>query len=283
MTSASPESRGTPPDPIVGAQLRARVVRGLAALFVVIMAAVTVAVVSAGEGTGGVPLIVRLALLAVVIPAAMAVFVARIMRPAAALEGAAEHLRTLYSEARLDALLDPITGLGNHRAFQEELHRQIEIASRHRQSVALGIIDLDDLKRVNDEYGHAGGDQLLASVGRLLVSAARAPDRAYRIGGDEFALLLAHTSANDAYVVIHRILATALSGETTFGHPFSFSAGVSAFPEPSRDGRSLQRSADAALYYAKNHGRNNVKSYEALIESGELKVKKTDGSEIELF
>ena len=260
--SPAPEPPDAPTQPLPGAQLRRRLVWGLAAMFAMIMAVVTLAVVSAGEGAGGAPLMVRLILLAVVIPVAMAGFVGRVMRPAAALEAMAEQMRTLYSEARLDALLDPITGLGNHRAFQEELHRQIEEAGRHGHSVALAIIDLDDLKRVNDDYGHAGGDQLLASVGRLLVSAARTPDRAYRLGGDEFGLLLPRTSAEEAHVVIHRILAAALSGETTFGHPFSFSGGVSAFPEPSRDGRSLQRSADAALYYAKRHGRTDIQVFD---------------------
>ena len=263
MSSAS-EPPESPTEPMAGAQLHGRLVWGMAMLFVIIMATVTLAIISAGEGTGGAPLIVRLILIAVVLPAAMAGFVLRVMRPTRALEAMAEQLRTLYSEARLDALLDPISGLGNHRAFQEELHRQIEAAARHRHSVALAIIDLDDLKRVNDAFGHAGGDQLLAAVGRLLVSGSRTPDRAYRIGGDEFALLMPHASADDAYVVIHRILASALSGETTFAHPFSFSGGVSAFPEPSRDGRSLQRSADAALYYAKRHGRTDVQVFDAM-------------------
>ena len=262
--SSESEPPESPTEPMAGAQLHGRLVWGMAMLFVITMAMVTLAIVSAGEGAGGAPLLVRLILVALVIPAAMAVFVGRVMRPAKALESMAEQLRTLYSEARLDALLDPISGLGNHRAFQEELHRQIEEARRHHHSVALAMIDLDDLKRVNDAYGHAGGDQLLASVGRLLVSGARTPDRAYRIGGDEFALLMPHASADDAYVVIHRILASALSGETTFAHPFSFSGGVSAFPEPSRDGRSLQRSADAALYYAKRHGRTDVQVFDAI-------------------
>jgi diguanylate cyclase (GGDEF)-like protein len=263
MSSVS-EPPESPTEPMAGAQLHGRLVWGMAMLFVIIMATVTLAVISAGDSVGGAPLLVRLVLIAVVIPAAMAGFVLRVMRPARALEAMAEQLRTLYSEARLDALLDPISGLGNHRAFQEELHRQIEAAARHRHSVALAIIDLDDLKRVNDAFGHAGGDQLLAAVGRLLVSGSRTPDRAYRIGGDEFALLMPHASADDAYVVIHRILASALSGETTFAHPFSFSGGVSAFPEPSRDGRSLQRSADAALYYAKRHGRTDVQVFDAM-------------------
>jgi diguanylate cyclase (GGDEF)-like protein len=168
----------------------------------------------------------------------------------------------MYSQARLDALLDPITGLGNHRAFQEELHRQIDDAGRHGHPLALVILDLDGLKTVNDELGHAGGDQLLGSMGRLLGAASRSADRAFRVGGDEFALLLPHADADDAQVVTRRVLASAVSGESTFGRPFSFSAGVSAFPRPSGHGRDLLRQADAALYWAKRHGRTDIQIFE---------------------
>ncbi len=208
------------------------------------------------------PLPVRLGLVALILPLGMAAVTRRILGPAGDLQKLSDQLRTLYSQARLDALLDPISGLGNHRAFQEELHRQIEDAGRNGHPVALAIVDLDDLKRVNDEHGHAGGDQLLASMGRLLVGASRATDRAFRIGGDEFALILPHADADDAHAVIRRVLSSALSGEATIGRSFSFSGGVSAFPSPSQDGRRLLRNADAALYWAKRHGRTDVQVYD---------------------
>jgi diguanylate cyclase (GGDEF)-like protein len=228
--------------------------------FALVMAVVAIAVTIGGLTDGSLP--IRLGLMAVALPVAMAALTRRILGPAADLQRMSEQLRTLYSQARLDALLDPITGLGNHRAFQEELHRQIEDAGRHDHHVALAIVDLDDLKRVNDEHGHAGGDQLLASMGRLLVGASRASDRAFRIGGDEFALILPHADAADAHAVIRRVLSSALSAETTFGRPYSFSAGVSAFPLPSHDGGRLLRNADAALYWAKRHGRTDVQVYD---------------------
>ncbi|HEX6475094.1 MAG TPA: GGDEF domain-containing protein, partial [Candidatus Limnocylindria bacterium] len=244
------------------ADLRRRAIWGMAMLFVLVMGVIAVLVLTTSEDGGDSQLFLRLAIAAVALPVAMAALTNRILAPASHLESTTDQLRTMYSQARLDALLDPITGLGNHRAFQEELHRQIEDAHRHNHPVALALIDLDDLKRVNDERGHAGGDQLLGSMGRLLVAAARAADRGFRIGGDEFALLLPHADADVAHAVIHRMLADALSAQTSFGRSFSFSAGVSAYPEPSRDGRILLRNADAALYWAKRHGRTDVQVFD---------------------
>jgi diguanylate cyclase (GGDEF)-like protein len=255
-------SEGTAREQETLSNLRSRVTSGMVMLFVLIMTVVTVEVWSAAGDRAAGELGVRLAILAVVIPLAMAALARRILAPAWALDSMTDQLRTKYSQARLDALLDPITGLGNHRAFQEELHRQIEDAHRQGHPVALAIVDLDDLKRVNDEHGHAGGDQLLAAMGRLLVANSRAADRGFRIGGDEFALLLPHSDAPGAHATIHRMLADAVSGETTFARPFSFSAGVSAYPEPSRDGRRLLRNADAALYWAKRHGRTDVQTFD---------------------
>jgi diguanylate cyclase (GGDEF)-like protein len=243
--------------------LRTRVIWGLATFFALVMGLVTVLVASSDSPEPGMPLLLRLGLLAAVLPSAMAVVARGILGPAAAMDSHTEQLRGLYSQARLDALLDPITGLGNHRAFQEELHRQIEDAARHDHPLALVILDLDGLKRVNDELGHAGGDQLLGSMGRLLGGASRAADRAFRVGGDEFALLLPHADAEAAAAVMRRVLASAVSGENTFGRAFSFSAGVSAYPVPSSHGRDLLRHADAALYWAKRHGRTDIQMFEA--------------------
>jgi diguanylate cyclase (GGDEF)-like protein len=241
--------------------LRDRVLWGMSLLFVLVMALVTFQQVIGGE-TEGLPLIARLAILATVLPIAMAMLARSIVGPAARLGSMTEQLSSLYSQARVDALLDPITGLGNHRAFQEELHRQIEGASRHQHSLALAIVDLDDLKRVNDERGHVGGDQLLASMGRLLMGATRASDRGFRIGGDEFALLLPYEDADAAHAVMRRLLSKAVAGETSDGRAFSFSCGISAFPSPSAEARHLLPNADAALYWAKRHGRTDVQVFD---------------------
>ncbi|MCI0583563.1 MAG: bifunctional diguanylate cyclase/phosphodiesterase [Chloroflexi bacterium] len=143
--------------------------------------------------------------------------------------------------------------------------RQVEDARRHSSPLSLILIDLDDLKQVNDELGHAGGDAVLAAMGRLLGSDARRSDRAFRIGGDEFVILMPRTDVASAAVTARRLLASALEGTPMGeqGRPFSFSAGVASFPDPSTNGARLFRHADAALYWCKRHGRTDVQVYDA--------------------
>jgi diguanylate cyclase (GGDEF)-like protein len=193
-----------------------------------------------------------------------ALTVRRALGPVAALEADLREARAAYDRARLDARMDPLTGLGNHRAFQEELARQVAEAVRAGRPLSLAIIDLDDLKRLNDTDGHAAGDELLATVGRLVRSSNRASDRSFRVGGDEFAILFPDTDGEAAYGVLRRLLASA-----TGGHPvlrgtrrFSFSAGISTCPSPSPDGVRLTHHADAALYWAKRHGRTDIQVFD---------------------
>jgi diguanylate cyclase (GGDEF)-like protein len=207
----------------------------------------------------------RLIALAFVLPPVMILLARSMLGAASRLEVERTELRNLYQRARLDSLIDPLTGLGNHRAFQEEFARQVEEARRHASPLSLILIDLDDLKRVNDELGHAGGDGVLAAMGRLLGSGARRSDRAFRIGGDEFVILMPRTDLDSATVTARRLLAAALEGTPSGeqGQPISFSAGISSFPEPSTNGARLFRHADAALYWCKRHGRTDVQSYDA--------------------
>ncbi len=165
-----------------------------------------------------------------------------------------------YEAALADALTDPLTGLGNHRAFQEELERQVEQAYRYGVPVSLMLIDIDEFKAINDERGHAAGDRALSDFGRLLLSALRRVDRPFRIGGDEFAILLPHTDADGAWVVGRRLLATALQPplRDQAGATLSFSAGVSAVPGLATTREQLYSQADAALYAAKRAGRTDV-------------------------
>lgn len=242
--------------------LRARICIALAVMFVLVM-------IVAGPFIewpfGRDAWVSRLLLLSVALPPAMIVLARSVLRAAGRLDEGRAELRDLYERARLDSLIDPLTGLGNHRAFQEELARQVEQSRRASTPLSLVLIDLDDLKQVNDQLGHAGGDALLAATGRLLGSDARRGDRAFRIGGDEFAVLLPGTDADRAALSARRLLGAALEGTTTgeYGRPFSFSAGVSSFPELSTNGARLFRHADAALYWCKRHGRTDVQVYDA--------------------
>jgi diguanylate cyclase (GGDEF)-like protein len=207
--------------------------------------------------------VLRILGLAIAVPPVMIVLARSVLGEARRIERRRAELLELYERARVDALIDPLTGLGNHRAFQEEYARQIEEARRQGTAVSLILLDLDDLKRVNDELGHAGGDALLSAMGHLLGSAARRSDRAFRVGGDEFAILLPRTNLDTAALAASRLLAAALEGwPIGEGRPFSFSAGVSSFPDPSTTGPRLHRHADAALYWSKRHGRTDVQVYD---------------------
>ena len=175
----------------------------------------------------------------------------RVLEPAERLEEGRRILEDAYDRARAEALRDTLTGLGNHRAFQEEMERQWSVATRTGRSMALAILDLDDFKRINDSSGHAAGDQVLRRAATTIAAFIRRSDRAFRIGGDEFALILADTDVEGAQVTVRRLLAACLDGEEGRGasHTVSFSAGISATSRAgsaqARDRETLYHQADA--------------------------------------
>ena len=183
-------------------------------------------------------------------------------------------LQVRYEAAVADALKDPLTGLGNHRAFQEELDRQVEGAVRYGIPISLMLIDLDEFKQVNDSTGHAGGDRVLRGFGRLLEAALRRADRAYRVGGDEFAILLPHTDLASAHIVGRRLLAQAL--QPSMRHEdlkaVSFSGGISSLPELADSRTRLFSQADSALYAAKRSGRTDVVAFDPTFEPVDSEV-----------
>lgn len=173
-------------------------------------------------------------------------------------------LQVRYEAALADALRDPLTGLGNHRAFHEELDRQVAASLRYGVPLGLLLIDLDEFKAINDGRGHAGGDRVLRGFGELLGVSLRLADRAFRVGGDEFAVLLPHTDLEGARVVARRLLAQALQPSLRGTHlePLSFSGGISALPEHALGPAQLYSQADAALYAAKRGGRTDVTTFD---------------------
>ncbi|MEX1173256.1 MAG: bifunctional diguanylate cyclase/phosphodiesterase, partial [Chloroflexota bacterium] len=184
----------------------------------------------------------------------------RVMDPVERMETARAELATAYTVARTESLRDALTGLGNHRAFQEELAGQWAIANRHGIPLAVVLIDLDEFKLVNDAHGHAEGDEVLRRFASSTTGVLRRSDRAYRIGGDEFALLLPHTDADAAEIAVRRLLSATLEGPVAHRdwRPISFSAGISASAARAADRERLVREADAALYWGKRHGRTCV-------------------------
>ena len=196
----------------------------------------------------------------------------QILRPAAALEASRSQLRELYETAREAALRDSLTGLGNHRAFQEAVARMVEGARRNGTDFSLVLIDIDEFKRINDTRGHAVGDQLLEEVGILITETIRNTDAAFRVGGDEFALLLPHTDGEGALLLARRLLARGLEDRARGGYraPISFSAGVTACPEFGNTRLELEAQADAALYRGKRTGRTVVTIYDPAKDHGHV-------------
>jgi diguanylate cyclase (GGDEF)-like protein len=173
-------------------------------------------------------------------------------------------LREAYDRARLDALRDGLTGLGNHRAFQEELIEQVTVAQEKDRPFALLLVDVDDLKKTNDAGGHAAGDRVLKATAGIITSNLRRWDRGFRIGGDEFAIVLLDCDATSAVTTARRMLVSALEGGSGANavEPFSLTIGVSAYPSPAADRQQLVHQADAALYWGKRHGRTDVQLFD---------------------
>jgi diguanylate cyclase (GGDEF)-like protein len=149
-------------------------------------------------------------------------------------------------ELRFLADHDPLTRLLNRRAFVERLDAEVARAIRYRRSFSLVICDLDGFKVLNDHFGHPAGDEALAVFARILRAAVRKGDEAFRIGGDEFALVLAEASEDDARAVINRITGDIAGPRASFG--------VASCPDHARDAQALFRLADEALYEAKRTG-----------------------------
>jgi diguanylate cyclase (GGDEF)-like protein len=157
------------------------------------------------------------------------------------------------------ATLDGLTDLPNSRAFHDDLEHAVALAARHGESLALAVFDIDDFKFLNDRHGHRHGDELLLRVAGLLRD-GRASDRAFRIGGDEFALLLPRTDAEGAAVALRRVRRQFADAQV------AVSLGLSVL-RPGQQVATLRGEADAALYDAKRRGGNALVSFEHIRDS----------------
>ena len=165
------------------------------------------------------------------------------------------------------ALTDPLTGLGNHRNFQERLQRELGRAEETHGLVSVCLLDVDDFKRINDQHGHPAGDRVLAQVSTRL----RQGGEAFRLGGDEFALLLPGLDEAAALAVARSVVKRIGDWGTGQYGAITVSAGVATFPQHGRERDALIRLADGALYWAKEHGKNQVR-LAGSVEPEELEV-----------
>jgi diguanylate cyclase (GGDEF)-like protein len=190
---------------------------------------------------------------------------------------------------RVDALErssreDPMTSVGNRRHWEASLRQEVDRALRSRMPLSVLMVDLDNLKLLNDAHGHGCGDRALALVGQVLRDTCRSRDVAARFGGDEFAVLLPRTRISEARVVAERIRSELARRRTLLGAPFdanvSVSIGVADLDAVPAAGRSsdaatadlLFESADRALYTAKSRGRDRIESIEVPCISGVIRL-----------
>ena len=167
-------------------------------------------------------------------------------------------IRHSIDRLRSEADLDHLTGLANRRRFRSALAREVERFRRYGTPCALLLLDIDYMKSINDEHGHPFGDLVIRHIAQKLTQVSRDTDAAARLGGEEFALLLAGVDAEKAEKAAQRLL-TILSDEVIEGkHRVTVSIGLAACPAHANSERALYTASDAALYMAKNGGRNRV-------------------------
>ncbi|HPN72782.1 MAG TPA: GGDEF domain-containing protein, partial [Candidatus Omnitrophota bacterium] len=167
----------------------------------------------------------------------------------------------LYRKTEDLAIRDSLTGLYVHRYFMERLDEEVKRALRSGSSFALLMLDIDNFKTFNDEYGHMTGDVILHNIGSILKSKASAGDTVARYGGEEFAFLALNADRESAVKIAEEIRARVQETPVTVRRKkcsVTVSIGVSVFPEDARLKDDIIMEADRALYRAKNKGKNRV-------------------------
>jgi diguanylate cyclase (GGDEF)-like protein len=165
-------------------------------------------------------------------------------------------------ELRRVSTTDSLTGLFNRRAMNDRLQHEWRRSSRYHTPLALLLIDIDGLKRINDEWGHRGGDRLLRSTATAIRETLRTTDVGARWGGDEFAIVAPQTSRDAARRLAERLLTQLKNQKDYAPGGIAASVGVAVFESAQDAGKNLDwlmRCADGALYSAKSGGRNQVK------------------------
>jgi len=170
----------------------------------------------------------------------------------------------LFEKMRHQATIDGLTGLANHKTFYEVLERELWRCRRYGGELSLIMIDIDNLKEINDTYGHHAGDKVIRAVSKKIQECIRQIDTAARYGGDEFAVILPNTSLADATVAAERMVDNVRYSPLTWKkdqiNP-SISIGLGQY-DADADPEDAASSSDKALYMAKQAGKNTVRVFE---------------------
>jgi diguanylate cyclase (GGDEF)-like protein len=170
----------------------------------------------------------------------------------------------MYRLMEQRATTDGLTGLTNHRAFQERLAHLHALAERTGQKYALVLTDIDHFKSINDTYGHPVGDQVIKKVAALFAGRARKVDIVARYGGEEFVLVLPDTDGAGAEHFANKLREEVAEVAMTSEHgsfKITISMGIAEYPSDGHERLELVEKADQALYWCKEHGRNRVRRH----------------------
>jgi len=170
----------------------------------------------------------------------------------------------LFEKIQRQATTDGLTTLANHKTFYEILERELWRSRRYGGQISLIMIDIDNLKKINDTYGHRAGDKVIREVSRKIKDCIRQIDTAARYGGDEFAVILPNTSLADAVVVAERMVDVVAHSPATWKKEqiaLSISVGLGQY-DADTNPQDITSGSDRALYTAKQEGKNTVRIFE---------------------
>jgi len=181
-------------------------------------------------------------------------------------------LKSINLKLETLTITDPLTGLYNRRHFDTLIESELTYAIQHSEYLSIVIIDLDKFKSINDTYGHATGDTVLCTIADFLKKNVRKSDTPCRIGGEEFALLCRHTSISDSKIVIEKLRKKLACEEIKLDgdvNKVTASFGIMTIPSDMikiNSTKEFYSCADQAMYYSKEHGRNQVTHYNSIMD-----------------
>lgn len=172
----------------------------------------------------------------------------------------------LFEKIQRQATTDGLTGLANHKTFYEILERELWRSRRYGGQISLIMVDVDNLKRINDAYGHRAGDKVIKEVSKKIKGCIRQIDTAARYGGDEFTVILPNTSLSEALIAAERMVERVANSPVNWKKEqikLSISVGLCQYDNADISPEDITSRSDEALYTAKQAGKNTVKIFES--------------------